>query len=448
MNATVIKTAPNKDDYEPVKVIIKGQEFELTRDQDNAVKDITNFLLNPAQNRYVLEGFAGTGKSTLLAHLLSIMPNIASLMKVINPDADTSMFNTVLLVASTNKAAGALMQTTGLSANTYHSELGLIVSRDPLTNKNKLYQTDRSDEIHNAIIIFDEAHMGSIDLWEHINTLCINCKILCVGDPAQLLPVNEAISPIETFDWPKTQLREVRRQDFDNPIQNMVQVARYAVETGRFMEFRTDGHYIKRVDEEQYKQFIIDTFSSNDMRAGHAKILCRTNKNVEYWNKLVKQHVHGTTEISVGDYVVCNKAVNNKQCRINTDQSVQVTHMETARWEHNDNVIEGFDVVLNHVHHAFMPNSLAEKKAMIKLYRKQGDAESTRIANNMEDNWIDLRDEYACTVNKSQGSTYQTVFIDLSDINKTWDKNTKARLLYVSSSRASHRIVMTGNIII
>lgn len=53
---------------------------------------------------------------------------------------------------------------------------------------------------------------------------------------------------------------------------------------------------------------------------------------------------------------------------------------------------------------------------------------------------------YASTVNKSQGSTYDTVYIDLNDIGKCRDKDQVRRMLYVAVSRARHKVVFTGDI--
>lgn len=64
----------------------------------------------------------------------------------------------------------------------------------------------------------------------------------------------------------------------------------------------------------------------------------------------------------------------------------------------------------------------------------------------MEGFVIDLRPSFACTVTKSQGSTFDWVFIDLDDICKRiHHPNQLARALYVAFSRARQGVIMTGD---
>ena len=53
---------------------------------------------------------------------------------------------------------------------------------------------------------------------------------------------------------------------------------------------------------------------------------------------------------------------------------------------------------------------------------------------------------FASTVNKAQGSTYDTVYLDLNDIGKCQDRDQVNRMLYVGVSRAKHKVVFTGDI--
>ena len=65
----------------------------------------------------------------------------------------------------------------------------------------------------------------------------------------------------------------------------------------------------------------------------------------------------------------------------------------------------------------------------------------------MDNNWIDLRAAYASTINKAQGSTYKTVFIDLDDIKRCNSGDQIARMMYVGVSRASQRVWLTGDLV-
>lgn len=58
--------------------------------------------------------------------------------------------------------------------------------------------------------------------------------------------------------------------------------------------------------------------------------------------------------------------------------------------------------------------------------------------------FLDLRHSYACTVHKAQGSTYDTVYVDLDDLYKAIrNKDMYNRLLYVAVSRAAKKVVFT-----
>ena len=427
-------TDDNKNENENENTLI------LSSDQDNAFKRITNFILDPAQYHLILRGFAGTGKSTLLRHVFDSLPKINKLADVTG-DNDTGI--DMLLTATTNKAAGALMQTTGRGANTIHSELSLIVQRDPLTQKPELTDTDRSKIIRNKLIVIDEAYMADIPTLKFINQYTENCKFLWVGDPAQLLPVGLSYMPLIGEKFPEVSLNEIIRQQADSPIIQLATLCRFAVETGRFFKFKPDGDIIKHVDRTQFGKLMLDSFDETYGIPGGTKVLSWTNKTAQHWNGHVKQTMKGTMQVRIGDYLVCNKAISTKKCRINTDQVVQVTDMHPVE---SDEGLAGHMYTLNNSHVAFMPDVLDEKVALLKTLRKQKDpVADTRIAA-IEDTWIDLRDEYACTVNKSQGSTYGTTFIDLADIGKCNMQNQLARLLYVSISRPRDKIVFTGDI--
>ena len=419
------------DDFEPLV---------LSNDQDNAFKRITNFMLDPDQHHLILRGSAGTGKSTLLRHVFDSLPKINALSKITGGD---DMSYSLLLTATTNKAAGALMQTTGQGANTVHSELGLIVERDSITKKPVLTDTDRSKVISNSLLIVDEAYMADIPTLKYIQQYTRNCKILWVGDSAQLLPVGYSYMPLIAEEFDEVVLNEIIRQQADSPIIKLATLCRFAVETGRFFKFKPDGDIIKHVDRDKFGRMMLDSFDETYGNPGGTKVLSWTNKTAQHWNGHVKQTMKGTMQIRIGDYLVCNQSIKTKKCKINTDQVVQVTDMHPV--ESNEG-LAGHMYTLNNSHVAFMPDVLDEKVALLKSLRKQKDPIADDRIATIEDTWIDLRDEYACTVNKSQGSTYGTAFIDLQDIGKCNMHNQLARLLYVAISRPKDKIVFTGDI--
>ena len=79
----------------------------------------------------------------------------------------------------------------------------------------------------------------------------------------------------------------------------------------------------------------------------------------------------------------------------------------------------------------------------MKYYANQKDWQKYFFLKN---NFPDFRQRDACTVHKSQGSTYQTVYIDLENLSTCAQSETGARLMYVAFSRASTRVALYGNL--
>ena len=89
----------------------------------------------------------------------------------------------------------------------------------------------------------------------------------------------------------------------------------------------------------------------------------------------------------------------------------------------------------------FMPYNVAD-------YDKALDSASPQLAQLIQEEWIDVRHAYACTIHKSQGSTFKKVYIDLHDMSFIYNRDRELfkRLLYVAVSRAKEQVVFTGDI--
>ena len=74
----------------------------LTPDQQNALEQFTQFLTDPSEQVFVLEGYSGTGKTTLVKTLLDQLPKLMKAARLINPNVQRY---DVELTATTNKAA-------------------------------------------------------------------------------------------------------------------------------------------------------------------------------------------------------------------------------------------------------------------------------------------------------------------------------------------------------
>lgn len=413
------------------------QTLKLTGDQLAAKEAFVRFILDPDTPVFVLSGYAGTGKSTLVSHLLGELPATLSTMQLLMGNKVTWK---TALTATTNKAAEALESFTQQEVRTIQSTLGLIVLKDYASGNSRLVPKSNAEPVAETILFIDEAGYIDPQLLRTILERTPGCKIIFIGDPAQLAPIKLNKTPVFSAGFPGAQLSEVVRQAEGNPIIDLATAFRNTVNNGEFFSFTPDGTAVKHVPRGEFEALILAEFQRPDWRHSDSKVLAWTNKTVIEYNHEIRRIIQGTPELQEGDYAVCNSYISNKHCTVKTDQLVCITRIAPA----SDYDSEGWTVELDHQHTAFLPRHQHEKLALIKSFKA---AKAWSKVKHIEDNWIDLRAAYACTVNKSQGSTYKIVFIDLDDIKKCNNANTIARMLYVAVSRASDQVIFTGDLV-
>ena len=414
------------------------QTLTLTDDQHTALDAFLQFMTDPKETVFVLSGYSGCGKSTLVKTLLDRIPEFQTKIRLIDP---THKSYAVALAATTNKAAENLQQITGNECSTIHSMLGIRVKTDYITGKTSLMVGPGAynDKLTRTILFIDEASYIDKELLALIFKLTSDCKIVFVGDPAQLAPIKSSHTPVFDAGFMGAALTKVVRQSEGNPIVTFSTNFRHTVNTGEWLQFTPDNHHVKHLSKEDFMKEIELEFSRLDWKYTDSKILAWTNKTVVGYNHFVSQLVKGTPKFQNGDYAVCNSFVKKGRTSIKTEELVCITdHCLDTR--HN---VTGTRYVLDGTHSFFMPWEKAHKEQRLKEARANDEIE---IAMEIEDEWIDLRAAYAQTVNKSQGSTYDKVFIDLSDLNKCRNGDTLARMLYVAISRARNQVILTGDI--
>ena len=411
-------------------------ELKLTNDQENAFNAFVSFLADPVETVFVLEGYSGTGKSTLVGLMLDKLPNLMKAIRLVDPSLPEYE---VVLTATTNKAAENLGNITGAPASTIHSYLSLSVLSDYKSGTTKLVQ--RSKEIKENVLLFiDEASYVDSQLLGLIFKMTQKCKIVFMGDPAQLTPVKASGTPVFNAKFNGAKLKQVVRQAEGNPIQDLSTKFRETVNSGEFFSFKPDGHHIKYMDRDTFNLAVLKEFNRPDWRHSQSKVLGWTNKCVIGYNNLIASNVKGNPEFKVGDYAICNKFVYHKSRSLKTDQLVCITGISEPTEVHG---AKGKYFTLDYGVKTFFPDSMEERKKAIALAR-QNDDEQVLAAIN--ENWVDLRAAYSCTINKSQGSTYDRVFIDLDDIKRCNSGDQMARMLYVGVSRAREQVFLTGDI--
>lgn len=414
----------------------------LSEDQDNLLTLFYEFLSDPTEQVFVMAGYSGTGKSTLIRVLLDRLPGYIKATRLIWPQYPEYQLQ---LTATTNKAADTFGQITGMDVSTIHSFLGLFVYTDYVAGTKELKAKKENEPKQNYLLFIDEASYIDSHTLKLIFQQTKHCKIVFVGDDAQLLQVKSATAPVFAAGFKGGKLTKVMRQMVDgkpkeNPITDLATAFRLTVGGAPWPQFKPDGHYVKYLERSDFEDAILAEFKRPDWKYHDSKVLAYTNNCVIAYNNAIRKHVQGTPHLQVGDYAECNSFVVNGKSSVKTDQLVHITDIEPLS-EHRG--VAGNWVTVDHSSRFFFPKRREDKQEFIKKQRIAGDFTAVRDAEN----WIDLRSVFAQTVNKAQGSTYHTVFIDLDNLKTCVNANQLARMAYVGISRATTCVIMTGDLV-
>ncbi|WP_269519515.1 ATP-dependent DNA helicase [Alteromonas sp. BMJM2] len=413
--------------------------FTLNDCQSKAVIEITKFLLDPEADEMVLEGYAGTGKTTLIAHYLENFDKYKQAHEVLG--AQFRDFDEIAITATTRKAARVLSETMEIEPMTIHAYLKLIMKNNWSNGTTSLIKSKAAEVLENKLIIIDEASFIDSSLKGFINLLTMNCKIIYMGDPAQLISVNESKSPIFDAGIKTVRLNTIMRNK--GTISKIAKAYRETVHTGQFKPLIHDGLSVKHVEPDEFEEQIRHVFTHPGFQPERtAKVLAWTNNRVSAYNSFIRYCRNVPDHINEGETLITNKPImesTSDYISYSTDVPVTVKNVEQV----NIDGIEGFLVDLEKRKELFVPTERWKVKALL---RKFADAKQWKQYFHVKDQWGDLRPVYSSTVHKSQGSTYDKVFIDLSDIGSCKNPDDVARLLYVAVSRASTEVIMCGQL--
>ena len=182
-----------------------GNKPALTADQQEAEALIEAWYFHLNTQIFVLCGYAGTGKTFLVDHVVRALGLVAG--------------ESAAFVAPTGKAASVLIKA-GVPATTVHSliytrEEDIEVDENGEVISEQFLRFVRRESIDSKIklIVLDETSMVSDDVLRDLLSFGVKC--LCCGDPAQLPPVGGSNTLLRS---PVITLREIVRQERDNPI--------------------------------------------------------------------------------------------------------------------------------------------------------------------------------------------------------------------------------------
>jgi exodeoxyribonuclease-5 len=416
----------------------------LNAGQQAAADGFFQFLFEP-HNEMIISGPGGVGKTFLMGHLIDeIMPQYhrTCLMMGIKPEYDQ-----VVMAATTNKAAEVLSVSTGRPTETIHSFLNLKVTDDFATGKSKLTKTGAWTVHQKKIVFIDESSMIDGDLLAMIREGTCKCKIIYVGDHCQLSPIMEPISPIYNQRLPFFELTEPMRTG-DQDLQAINDQLRQTVETGVFGPIRVVPGVIDYLDDAAMQAEIDATFQSvsNDSR-----ILAYTNKRVVAYNDYIREIRQFTDTYTVGERLINNSSIQLKAgSRLRVEEEIVIEEI-ADHTEHLD-VEDGVTLEIRRCNFhsnlgCYRDIPLPEDKnhftALVAHYKRQKNWNRYFYLKN---HFPDLRPRDAATMHKAQGSSHDTVMIDLGDLSTCHNPNQAARLLYVGFSRARNRVILYGSL--
>ena len=421
--------------------------FKLSQDQQDAV-DMFGEFLQSDETEMALMGHAGTGKTSTIKHMIKAGKDIKQfLASLLGERGDLN----IKLTATTNKAAQVLSEKTGMDTQTIHSLLCLKVFNDTKTGETKVKQADVYKPYANTIIFIDEASMVDSVLLKVIREATKkNCKVVYVLDPYQLAPVNERVCPVSVQVTKRAILDTIHRQGANNPIIDLAEAFRESIVTGVFPDI-TDylSPEIQLVKGQTFKDLITAQYTDPNHHHERAKVVAWTNRRVIEYNKYISNLIYNTSDFSPMEYVTTNRPIigqsNGRQVTVaKTDAIFQIQGVSPYTVNVRGIPCHEVDTVVGRLQ---IPVSYADYQTRLK--ELAGEAKKKKYWGeyfDFKEAFHDIRPVHACTIHKSQGSTYNTTYIDLHDIGRNSKISEVGRLLYVAVTRAASNIVLYGQL--
>ena len=426
---------------------MNANAHNLNQGQKAAADAFFEFLFNPDEKGFILSGPAGVGKTFWMGYIIDIiMPRYQESCKLIGIDPD---YDSVTMTATTNKAAEVLEYATGRTTQTIHSFLNLTIYEDYENGKTKLNVNPRTWQVYqNKIIFIDECSMIDSQLFKLIGEGTNKCKIVYVGDHNQLAPVTEKLSPVYQQGYPMFTLTEQMRTSVPE-LQALNQQLRDTVETGIFNPIIEVPGIIDYLDDAAMQRMLDITFAN---QTKESRVLAYTNRRVVEFNDYIRQKRMLPDSFQQGEILVNNSAIKlgrgnslSVEAEVTIQRNLGPSLVEIEKGTFM--AVEHLDFV-SHIGEYFnyipVPTDRGHFNDLVKYYKRQKNWERYFY---LKQNFPDLRPRDAATVHKSQGSTYDSVFVDLGNISTCHQADQAARMLYVAFSRAKTKVYVYGDLV-
>lgn len=465
------KTAP-----EFYQDIIEKFPFEPTSSQDVLLVKLADFIFDTNKEAlFLIKGYAGTGKTTTIS---TVVNNLWRAGKK------------AVLLAPTGRAAKVISGYSNRQAFTIHKKIYF-------PKKNKAGGVDftlQTNKHTNTLFIVDEASMipdspsgtklfenGSLldDLISYVYS-GVHCKLILIGDTAQLPPVKLDVSPAldsqkltlnYNKDVTEIELCEVMRQHEDSGILINATELRLILANNGFSDFQFQLGYpdlIRLIDGYDIEDAInsaYDTIGVED-----TAFIVRSNKRANQYNQQIRSKIRGQeNEISTGDFVMVVKnnyfwlkdaseagfIANGDICEIleifSTKELYGFRFAEVKLRMIDYPNQKPFETVLLLDTLSSESPSLSYEESN-KLYHEVGKdfahekskyKQLLGVKKNKYFNALQVKFSYAVTCHKSQGGQWKTVFIEQPYLPEGQNVD-YLRWLYTAVTRAQEKVFLIG----
>lgn len=457
----------------------KSLPYKPTKDQENAIEMLAEFLFdNSGHSVFLLKGYAGTGKTTLVSSLVKILPSF-------NID--------FILLAPTGRAAKVLSLYSGEKAFTIHKKIYRLSSgNDGITSfvraqnrhKNTLFVVDEASMINTKEEQNEQNLFESNNVFEDLVDYVYNgnnCKMLLIGDNAQLPPVGMNLSPALDEKYIKsryslsvtsTELNQVVRQAYESGILNNATLLRKKTDDSNKKKFKfklSDFDDVKKPEGWELEDIVVDSFSSNER--DKSVIICRSNRRANLYNQQIRNRVlFFEEELSAGDYLMATK--NNYFWLPKSSDAGFIANgdmMEVLRIynfeerygyrfadvsvklkDYPEEPVLELKILIDSLH---VDKPSLSFKDLNKLYEEidkdYSDIPEKRkrylkIKNDKYYNALQVKFGYALTCHKSQGGQWENVFVEPGIIKDGSPDIEFYRWLYTAITRATKKLYLIG----
>lgn len=447
----------------------KSFQFTPTLDQSGALDQLNRFINSKTPLQlFILRGFAGTGKTSLLAHIAK------SLQKV----------NKVVLMAPTGRAAKVLSSYCGLPAFTVHKKIYWLKD----SGEGDMRFILQNNKYKDTIFIVDEASMlstgngGDRDVLEDLMRFVYRspgCKIIMSGDNAQLPPVDMSYSPaldkaymMDRFrmEVDEIELNTVIRQAQESGILLNATALRESLQTENYeIKFQPNSMDVVSISGMELQESLEASISEYGL--DEVLIITRSNKRANQFNNEVRNRMlFREDNIAAGDVLMSVKnnyhwlkQEENKEDFIANGESFEVLKV----W--NKDTMHGFDYA--DVNVRFLDNRIPDvdlkvwlnslnvegpampisdvRDVYFKVYQEyldlgEGKKAKDQALNDGYYNAVQVKFSYAVTCHKAQGGQWSAVFIDHGFLLDDMVDENLLRWFYTAITRAKERVYLVN----